>query len=122
MDLFVSYQKLYKLSQEQKGAIREENYDRLLEILNQKKELITKIEQVNVKEFIKMQDDPEDVLARLQKLLKRTKELDTENQKNLQKSKSKLTEKMLDLNTKEKTTKSYRGEKKYEAKFIDKKN
>lgn len=122
MDLYNHYQNLYQLTQTQQEYIKESNYDQLLKVLNQKNELMDKIDKIDTKEYLKQQDNPEQALACLQKLVGKIKELEDKNQEIIMKDKEKLAGEIKDFNKKQKTRNGYQSTDNYEAKFIDKKS
>ena len=122
MDLYGYYQKLYSLTKKQRECIEKDNYDQLLKVLEQKQELINEIDDMEPGEYLKEQDNPEEVLTQLQELMQNIKDLEDKNEKKLREKKDKLSEKMKDFNTKQKGREGYKSEKNYEAKFIDKKS
>ncbi len=122
MDLYNNYQKLYKLSQEQKKAIENSDYDQLLKILNQKQNLIKEIEKINLEEYLNEQENHQDSLDQLKSLMQKMKELEDENEKKLRGKKELLGDKMKDINLKQRGRKGYQTANKFDAKFIDKKS
>jgi uncharacterized protein (DUF3084 family) len=121
VDLYNNYQELYNLTQEQKKTIEAGDFDQLLKILEQKRELINEIDKMDLKEYLQTQDNPEKVFNQLRDLMKKIKNLEAENEKELKEKQDRLSKKMKDLNLKQTSRKAYRKRSKYEAKFIDKK-
>ena len=122
MDLYNYYQKLYKLSQEQKKIIENSDYNQLLKILDQKQELIKEIEKINLEDYLKEQEVPQNSLDQLKNLMQNMKELEDENEKKLRGKKELLGEKMKDINLRRRGRKGYQTANKFDAKFIDKKS
>lgn len=122
MDLYQLYQKLYHLSQQQTQAIKEADYDQLFELIEEKQEIIDEADKINGEEYLKQQKKPAQFRARLQVLMTKTKDLESENQKLMLKAQGKLKEKMLEFNRKQKSRQGYYANSGYEAKFIDDKS
>ncbi|MFP4017584.1 MAG: hypothetical protein ACLFUI_11190 [Halanaerobiales bacterium] len=122
MDLVSAYEKLYELTTEQAETIEEKNLDKLKNILDKKRELLEKIEDIDLKKYLLKQENPEDTLDRMKRVLRRTKELETENEENLRNKKEDLAEEMLEFNQKQKSRDGYQPGNKFEAKFIDKRS
>ncbi|MFW6378182.1 MAG: flagellar export chaperone FlgN [Bacillota bacterium] len=122
MNLNQLYQKLYQLSQQQTEAIKEDDYDQLMEYIKEKQEIIDEIDKISLKEHIRKQDNPEQVFENIKELLTKINELEIKNQELIQKAKGELAEEMLDFNKKQKSRQGYYNKKGYDAKFIDKKS
>jgi|GEM_PF-2501521 len=121
INLIELYEELYSLTVDQQNAIMTENYEDLLEILEQRNSLITKIDTVDIKGYINQQEDSEKTFEKLKKIMERIKKLEVKNEKIIKSNYEDLQKKLNDINIAKKARKGYYADKKYEAKFIDKK-
>lgn len=122
MDLYKNYQKLYKLSQTQTECIKEDDYDRLLAVLEQKQEIIEKADEIDMEDYLESRENSEQALTSLQELMTEIKELEDKNRELLTENKEALAEKMFDFSQKQKSREGYYQKSGYEAKFIDKRS
>lgn len=122
MNLYNSYQKLYKLTQQQQVSITDSNFDKLLNILKKKKDLINNISQIDTENYLRNHDNPSAALKNLQEIMQKIKDLEEKNEKDLRQKKEKLYKQVKQFNLKQKGRKGYRQHGEYEAKFIDKKS
>lgn len=121
-NLIKLYKKLHSKTKNQRKAINNGDYDRLLNILDEKKELIDKIDTIGVKEYLQQQDNPEESLSKLKSVIREVKNLEDENADLMQGKHNNMKEKFQDINIGEKSRKGYQSGNNYEAKFIDKKS
>jgi hypothetical protein len=120
-NLYEFYQNLLSLTQKQKEAIIEEDFERLLKILEKKQQVIDKIDEIDVNEYLSKHINPEDALKNLKELMIKTKKLEEDNVKELKEKYKNIGGQLKDINLKAKTRHGYQVNKRYEAKFIDKK-
>lgn len=123
LNLYDYYKKYYELTKQQKEAIKDNNIDKLNEIIVAKQKIIQNInENSGIEDYVEKQDKPKEAFIELKKLLKKTQQLEKENTEKLNDAKSKIQANMNELNKKVKSRKGYLAQDKYEAKFIDKKS
>lgn len=123
LNLYDYYKKYYELTKQQKEAIKDNNIDKLNEIIVAKQKIIQDInENSGIEDYVEKQDKPKEAFIELKKLLKKTQQLEKENTEKLNDAKSKIQANMNELNKKVKSRKGYLAQDKYEAKFIDKKS
>ena len=121
-DLQGLYQKLLSLTEKQKEKIAEKDYDGLLEVLDNKDEVIDKIENISLEQYIKEQEKPEKKFNNIKETMNEIKELEDKNMEKVQQEQSEIKEKLKDINLKEKSRKGYQNlNSNYDAKFIDEK-
>ncbi len=118
-DLQKLYSKLKELSMKQKNIIKKGDYDQLLHVLEEKAEIMDKIEEIDLKSYLKRQKDPQQSLVAIKDLLQETKDLEDENIEKLKEKSLDVKKKLKALNLAEKSLNGY-NVKKQEAKFIDK--
>lgn len=118
-DLQKLYSKLKELSMKQKNIIKKGDYDQLLHVLEEKAEIMDKIEEIDLKSYLKRQRDPQQSLVAIKDLLQETKDLEDENIEKLKEKSLDVKKKLKALNLAEKSLNGY-NVKKQEAKFIDK--
>lgn len=118
-DLQKLYTKLKELSMKQKNIIKKGDYDQLLHVLEEKAEIMDKIEEIDLKSYLKRQKDPQQSLVAIKDLLQETKDLEDENIEKLKERSLDVKKKLKALNLAEKSLNGY-NVKKQEAKFIDK--
>lgn len=118
-DLQKLYTKLKELSMKQKNIIKKGDYDQLLHVLEEKAEIMDKIEEIDLKSYLKRQKDPQQSLVAIKDLLQETKDLEDENIEKLKEKSLDVKKKLKALNLAEKSLNGY-NVKKQEAKFIDK--
>ncbi|MEC9488400.1 MAG: hypothetical protein UMV23_02810 [Halanaerobium sp.] len=73
------YQMVYILTKEQKDAIDDGDYDRVLAVLEKKAKLMATLDSVNIEEYIRGQEEQEASYQKLQRLLQKIKGLEEEN-------------------------------------------
>ena len=123
LDLYDYYKKYYELTKQQKEVINDNNIEGLNEIISAKQKIIQDINELSgIENYVEKQDDPKEAFIELKKLLKKTQQLEKENNERLNNEKNKIQENVAELNKKVKSRKGYLAQDKYEAKFIDKKS
>ena len=122
MDLKELYQKLYEYTKEQKKCIEESEFDELIKVLEKKNEIIDKIDKIEIKKYLKSQENPKDTHENLKNLMENIKDLEEENEKKLKEKKQNLSKEMKSFNKKQKSRDGYTKGNAFEAKFIDKKS
>ncbi|MFW6269149.1 MAG: flagellar protein FliT [Bacillota bacterium] len=121
MDLEKNYQKIYEWTKKQKKCIEKGDIEQLNSLIEKKQEIIDKIDDVSFEEYFNQQDNPQQSFAKIKKMIENIVEQEKKNRKKLQEKKQDLAQKLKEFNFKEKSRKGYLGEKKFEAKFFDKK-
>jgi len=122
IELLELYQKLYKLTKEQKSCIEKSDFDQLIKVLEKKDEIINKIDEIEIKEYLKSQDNPKKAHENLKEIMENIKDLEEENEKKLRAKKENLSKEMKSFNKKQKSRDGYTKGNAFEAKFIDKKS
>ncbi len=120
-NLLELYKKLYNLTEKQKQEIISSNYDKLLQVLDEKQQLMNKINEIDVQGYLQKQDNPPQALQELSSLLSKLKELEDETAVLIKKKYGDMKSKLKEINKRQKSRKGYQASSKFEAKFIDKK-
>ena len=119
------YYKLYDLSRQQNEAIKEEDVDEVLSILQDKKEIIDELDDVNLEEEIRSHPNPQDTLYEMRDLMERLTEMEDENVELMEKHMSSLAQEIKSLANGRKTMEGYSQsqttQKQSEGKVIDEK-
>lgn len=119
------YYKLYDLSRQQNEAIQEEDVDEVLSILQDKKEIIEKLEDVNIEEEIRNHPQPEETLYEMRELMDKLSDMEDENVELMEKHMASLAEEIKSLANGRKTMEGYSqsqsNQKQSEGKVIDEK-
>jgi len=122
MNLDELYKKLYQLTKEQKKYIEENNFDELIKVLEKKDNIINKIDEINLKKYLKSQENPKNEHKNLKNIMEKIKNMEEKNEKKLKKKKENLAKEMTSFNKKQKSRDGYKKGNAFEAKFIDKKS
>lgn len=127
-NLFELYKKIKLITKSEKKLIAENDFNGLNEKLNEKNQIIKKIELVDQKKYFaelafshnleELKNKKEDLVE----LIKEISNLQVKNKKKLEEKKIESKEKMLSLYNREKSLKAYLNSDKYEAKFFDEKS
>lgn len=122
MNLEDLYQKLYEFTKEQKRCIEESEFDELIKVLEKKNDIIDKIDEIEVKDYLKSQQNPKKTHQNLKEVMENIKELEEKNEEKLRAKKENLSKEMKSFNKKQKSRDGYTKGNAFEAKFIDKKS
>ncbi len=91
------YYKLYDLSRQQNEAIKDEDVDKVLNLLEEKSAILEKLDGVDLKEEIRNHRNPEETLKEMQNLMEKLAELEDENVKLMEKNLKSLTKEIKSL-------------------------
>ncbi|MGM0420945.1 MAG: hypothetical protein ACQEQG_08085 [Bacillota bacterium] len=94
------YYKLYDLSRRQKEEILHGSIDNVLQIIQEKSEILSKLEDVDLAAEIRSHHDPQGTLIEMQTLLEGLTELEEENAELLREMAPDLNQKVQNLNQK----------------------
>ena len=119
------YYQLYDLSRQQNEAIQDEDVDEVIAILQDKKEIIEKLEGINVEEEIRAHPNPEKTLNELQELMEKLNKLEEENVELMEEHMASIAQEIKSLANGRKTMEGYSqsqsSQKQSEGKVIDEK-
>ncbi|MFW6026540.1 MAG: hypothetical protein ACOCRX_09375 [Candidatus Woesearchaeota archaeon] len=117
------YRQLLLLTKKQRKKIMEKDYEKLLELLNEKNEIMEEIEKIDIKKYFTSQENPRQKYNKVKELMERIKEIEDNNMKRIKENYSEMKDKLKEINIKEKSRKGYQKlNSGFDAKFIDKKS
>jgi len=122
LDLINLYKKLNELTGKEEEIITSEDYDELIEVLEEKRKVIEEIDGLDMEEYIKDSDAPGKTYQELKGLITSIKELEDGNIARINEGFGEVKEKMQELYKGQQSKKGYQKAGNFrEAKFIDKK-